>query len=59
MAAFSVVDGRARLSAVQVLARNGRDAAIGKGLEAGAMVVVYAPPGVRDGTRVKIRSVGG
>jgi HlyD family secretion protein len=47
--------GRARLVAVTLAARNGKDAWIRSGLQEGAKVIVYPPPEVRDGTRVKER----
>jgi HlyD family secretion protein len=57
MAAFVVQDGRARLRRVVVGARNGTDAWIRQGLEVGETVIVYPPPAVADGVRVKARSV--
>jgi len=57
MAVFAVVDGRARLVPVEVGARNGAEAWLVKGLPAGASVIVYPPASIRDGLRVKVRSV--
>jgi HlyD family secretion protein len=55
-----VVDGRrARLQAVQVKARNGAEAWVaddpGKGLAAGARVIVYPGASVHDGVAVRVR----
>lgn len=58
MAAFVIDDdGRARLTAVTLKARNGASAWIGDGLKAGARVIVYPPATVRDGVRVRERKV--
>ena len=57
MAAFVVQDGRATLTPVEVGARNGSAAWIKSGLAAGTTVIVYPPPAVRDGVRVKARTV--
>jgi len=57
MAVFVLEQGRARLKAVDVGGRNGTDAWIRHGLQAGTPVVVYPPAGVRDGTRVRQRQV--
>jgi HlyD family secretion protein len=57
MAVFTVEGGRARLTPVEVNARNGVEAWIGKGLAAGAVVIVYPPATVADGARVEVRSV--
>jgi HlyD family secretion protein len=57
MAVFVVDGGRARLTPVQVGARNGAEAWIRQGLPAGATVIVYPPPAVTDGARVKPRKV--
>jgi HlyD family secretion protein len=51
-----VVDGgRARLRAVQVVARNGSLAWVRSGLAPGEVVIAYPPPAVADGVRVKPR----
>jgi len=56
-AVFVVDDGRARLVAVRIGARNGSEAWVQGGLAAGASVIVYPPAAVRDGARVRIRQV--
>jgi HlyD family secretion protein len=57
MAAF-VVDGeRARLTPLTLAARNGDAAWIRQGLAPGTKVIVYPPPAVRDGVRVRERKV--
>lgn len=56
--ALFVVDGeRARQRTVGVLGRNGVDAALAAvdGLAADAQVVIYPPPGLKEGARVKVR----
>ena len=57
MAAFVVENGQARLVTVEIGARNATDAWVRKGLSAGAAVVVYPPPAMKDGLRVRPRSV--
>ena len=57
MAAFTVQDGRARLTPVELGGRNGALAWIKGGLAVGTEVIVYPPPTVRDGVRVKPRKV--
>jgi HlyD family secretion protein len=57
MAVFVIDNGRAKLTPVTLQARNGSAAWIGKGLSAGATVVIYPPAAVRDGVRVKDRKV--
>lgn len=57
MAVFAIEGGRARLTPVQVGARNGSEAWIRQGLPAGATVIVYPPPAVKDGVKVKARKV--
>jgi HlyD family secretion protein len=57
MAAFVVADGRARLTPLTLVARNGVSAWIGQGLAAGTKVIVYPPSTVRDGVRVRERRV--
>jgi HlyD family secretion protein len=53
-----VLDGnRARLTPVEIGARNGGAAWVRKGLAEGARVIVYPPAGVSDGARVKPRAV--
>jgi HlyD family secretion protein len=57
MAVFLVDNGRAKLTPVTLEARNGNMAWIGKGLAAGAKVIVYPPTTVLDGVRVRERKV--
>jgi len=57
MAAFTLQDGRARLTPIELGGRNGTQAWVKAGLAAGATVIVYPPPAVRDGARVQARSV--
>lgn len=57
MAAFVVEGGRARQVPVEIGARNGSQAWVKSGLAANATVIVYPPAAVRDGVRVKPRSV--
>ena len=57
MAAFALRDGRARLVEVKVGARNGAEAWIQKGLDKGDQVIVYPSAAVKDGVRVRPRSV--
>jgi HlyD family secretion protein len=59
MAVFAVVDGRARQTPVEVGARNGSEAWLVKGVALGQAVIVYPPPRVRDGARVRPRSASG
>lgn len=56
-AVFVVEDGRARLRAVKVGARNGSAAWIEEGVRVGEKVIVYPPPGVAEGVRVAVRGV--
>lgn len=48
-------EGRARATAVQVVARGADDAAV-TGIAAGTRVVVYPPEGLADGDRVRART---
>ena len=57
MAVFKVDKGRARMTIVKVGARNGADAWVQGGLEAGATVIVYPPAAVKDGARIGVRKV--
>jgi HlyD family secretion protein len=57
MAVFAVENGRARQMAVEIGARNGAEAWVQKGLQPGAVVIVYPQAAVRDGAAVKIRKV--
>jgi HlyD family secretion protein len=52
---FVVDGGRARLVPVVLAERNGGEAWLRSGIEAGARVIVYPPPVVRDGVRVAER----
>lgn len=56
-AVFVVDGGRAKLQPVTVAARNGVDAWVQQGLQAGTQVIVYPPAAVADGVRVKLRKV--
>jgi HlyD family secretion protein len=56
MGVFTVEGGRARLRPVLVGARNGAAAWVLAGLQEGQTVVVYPPPAVADGVRVKERA---
>jgi HlyD family secretion protein len=56
-AVFVLDHGRARITAVDVAERNGADAWIRQGLQPGAVVIVYPPSTVRDGTSVRPRRV--
>ncbi|MFM8899394.1 MAG: efflux RND transporter periplasmic adaptor subunit [Burkholderiales bacterium] len=56
-AVFVVENGRAVLRPVQLGGRNGSQAWLRGGLNANATVVVYPPPRVVDGVRVKPRKV--
>ncbi len=58
MAVFVMdASGRARLAPVALQGRNASAAWIGKGLEAGAKVVIYPPAAVKDGVRLRERKV--
>jgi HlyD family secretion protein len=57
MAVFAVEAGHARVVAVQIGARNGAHAWVQQGLTPGATVIVYPPSAVKDGVRVKVRTV--
>ena len=57
MTVFVVTEGRARLVPVDIGGRNGAEAWVLGGIQAGAEVVVYPPAALRDGARVKARSV--
>jgi HlyD family secretion protein len=53
---FVVESGRARLHEVGVAARNSQHAWLRGGLTPGTAVIVYPPPEVRDGARVRVRA---
>ncbi len=55
MGVFVIEGGRARLRAVQVVARNGSLAWVRSGLAPGEVVIAYPPPTVSEGSRVKPR----
>ncbi len=55
-AAFAVRDGVARRVAIDVGARNGVHAWVRSGLAPGDAVIVYPPPALRDGDRVRERT---
>ena len=57
MAVFTLDGGRARVTPIELGARNGVDAWIRQGLRDGDTVIVYPPAVVRDGTRVAVRKV--
>jgi HlyD family secretion protein len=54
---FRIEDGRARMTPVDVGSRNGGQAWVQRGLAPGAAVIVYPPPAVKDGIRVRPRKV--
>ncbi|MBE7939604.1 MULTISPECIES: HlyD family efflux transporter periplasmic adaptor subunit [Ramlibacter] len=54
LAAYRIEGGRAHVQALQVGGRNGSVAWVKQGLAPGQQVVVYPPPGVRDGGRVSV-----
>lgn len=55
--AVYVLDGnRARLRPVDIVARNGNVGWVRDGLALGEQVLVYPPPGVSNGTRVRVRN---
>lgn len=55
--AVYVLDGtHARLQTVEIGGRNGTDAWVRSGLAAGQTVIVYPPPALQDGKRVKTRA---
>jgi HlyD family secretion protein len=56
-AAFTVVDGKARLTPVDVGRNNGVQAQILDGLDAGQTIILYPGPGITDGARVERRMV--
>jgi HlyD family secretion protein len=57
MGVYVVRDGRARLTRVEVGARNELEAWVRDGVAEGDTVVIYPPTEVRDGVRVQVRSV--
>ncbi len=57
LAVFVLDGGRARLTAVDIGARNGTQAWVKSGLADGATVIVYPSAAVSDGARVRARAV--
>lgn len=55
---FVLADGRARLQAVTVAARNGHQAWVSEGLAPDSTVIVYPPAAVTDGVRVRVAPAG-
>jgi HlyD family secretion protein len=55
MAVYRLDGSRARLHPVDVLGRNATVAWVRNGVEPGQQVIVYPPPAVADGKRVKVR----
>jgi HlyD family secretion protein len=55
MAVFVVEDGRAQLRRIELGGRNGIEAWVRQGLTAGATVIVYPPPALQPGQRVRGR----
>lgn len=56
MAVYRLDGSRARLQPVEIGGRNGTDAWVRSGLAPDQRVIVYPPPAVADGKRVKVRS---
>lgn len=56
-AVFVVQGGRAKLTPIEIGARNGSEAWIRRGLDAGAAVIIYPSSAVTDTARVRPRSV--
>lgn len=54
-AVFRLEGGRARLTPVEIAARNGNEAWVRSGLAPGTAVIVYPPAAVKDGARVASR----
>lgn len=52
---YVVQDGRAKLQPVELGGRNGNEAWVRSGLQAGQAVIVYPPPTVAEGKRVQAR----
>jgi HlyD family secretion protein len=55
-AVYKVVDGVARLQPVEIGERNGLEAEVRSGLEAGEQIVVYPSDAIRDGVKLIARS---
>lgn len=58
-AVFTVKNGRAHLTLVEISRNNGRIAEIQSGLEQGTPLILYPGPGLNDGATVKRREVEG
>jgi HlyD family secretion protein len=56
MVVYVLDGGRARQRAVEIAARNGSAGWVRSGLSQGERVIVYPPPEVADGKRVRVRS---
>ncbi|RYF42998.1 MAG: efflux RND transporter periplasmic adaptor subunit [Comamonadaceae bacterium] len=56
MAVYRAGGRRAALQAVEVAARNGSEAMVRSGLAAGDRVVIYPPPALTDGRRIRLRA---
>jgi HlyD family secretion protein len=56
MAAYLLDGSRARLQPVELVARSSSLGWVKNGLQPGQRVVVYPPPGVADGSRVRVRT---
>jgi HlyD family secretion protein len=54
-AVFRLEEGRARMTPIEIGARNGHEAWVQGGLAAGDTVIVYPPAAVKDGVRVSAR----
>ena len=52
---YVVQDGKAKLQPVELGGRNGNEAWVRSGLQAGQTVIVYPPPAVAEGQRVQAR----
>lgn len=53
VAVYRLQDGRARLQQVELGGRNGSEAWVRSGLQAGQAVILYPPATIADGTRVR------
>ncbi len=56
MAVYRLDGNRARLQPVEIGGRNGTHAWVRSGLALDQRVIVYPPPAVADGKRVKVRT---
>ncbi len=56
MKVYVLEGGRARVRAVEINARNGSVGWVRQGLSADERVIVYPPPGVADGRRVRVKA---